>query len=113
MNAGGKRILQSLACQHVRSVWVGSYSCLCMGLLMTCVWQYLISGQGNLFGDCGLDRTGRESFGAQRLTGHTTRLAWASAEVVRSAKQNKGCGGCDIQTWVRRALLLIISANCP
>lgn len=80
---------------------------------MTCVWQYLISGQGDLLGDCGLDKTGRESFGAQRLTGHTTRLARASTEVVRSAKQNEGRGGCDIQTWVRRALLLIINANCP
>lgn len=112
MNASGKRILQSLACRHAQSVWVGSYSSLCTGLLMTCVWQYLVSVQGDLLGDCGLNKSGRESFGAQRLTGGTTRLAQASTEVVRS-NQNEGCGGWDIQTWVRQALLLIISANWP
>lgn len=79
---------------------------------MTCVWQYSISGQGNVLGDCGLDKTGRESFGVQRLTERTTRLARASTEVVRSAKQNEGRGGCDIQTWVRQALRLIINADC-
>lgn len=80
---------------------------------MTCVCQCLISGQGSLLGDCGLDKTGRVSFGAQGLQGRTTRLAQASAEVVRSAKPNAGRGGCDIQTGVGQALLLIINANCP
>jgi len=110
MNAGGKRILRNLACRPAQSVWVGSYYCICTGLLMTCVWQCLISGQGDLLGDCGSEKTGRVLWS---LKTDRTRLAWASTKVVRSAKYNVGHGRCDIQTWVRRALLLIINANCP
>lgn len=86
ISAGGKRMLQSLARWHAQLAWVGGYSCLGAGLPVTCVWQYLVSGQGDLLGDCGLNKTGRESFGAQRLVGRTARLA----QVLKSwGQQNK------------------------